>query len=162
MAGRERRTATASGQSTCSRPLSSGRLDLDELDARVGQALASRTYAELATVTADLPGGLPVTAPPRKPPRWLVNSAGRWGASGIVAPALLAAAFAVASLAGDGYGAVAFLVTSVYFLCWLSTGADMLWQWHSASLPAAERASGADTLAPLTGRQNPARSGSAR
>lgn len=94
-----------------------GRLDLDELDARVGQALASRTYAELATVTADLPGGLPVTAPPRKPPRWLVNSAGRWGASGIVAPALLAAAFAVASLAGDGYGAVAFLVTSVYFLC---------------------------------------------
>jgi hypothetical protein len=34
-----------------------GRLDQDELDARVGQALASRTYAELAALTADLPAG---------------------------------------------------------------------------------------------------------
>jgi Domain of unknown function (DUF1707) len=35
-----------------------GRLDKDELDARVGQALASRTYAELAALTADLPEGV--------------------------------------------------------------------------------------------------------
>jgi len=34
-----------------------GRLDKGELDARVGQALASRTYAELAALTADLPAG---------------------------------------------------------------------------------------------------------
>jgi hypothetical protein len=34
-----------------------GRLDKDELDVRVGQALASRTYAELAALTADLPAG---------------------------------------------------------------------------------------------------------
>jgi len=32
-----------------------GRLDKDELDTRVGQAFASRTYAELAAVTADIP-----------------------------------------------------------------------------------------------------------
>jgi len=32
-----------------------GRLDHNELDARVGQALASRTYAELAALTADIP-----------------------------------------------------------------------------------------------------------
>jgi hypothetical protein len=32
-----------------------GRLAKDEFDLRVGQALASRTYAELAVVTADLP-----------------------------------------------------------------------------------------------------------
>jgi hypothetical protein len=113
-----------------------GRLDIDEFDVRVGQALASRGYAELATVTADLPGGLPGTRPPRQPPRWLINSAVRWGAAGIVTPALLAAAFAVASVAGDEYGAVAFLIASVYFLCWLSTGANMLWEWHSMSLPA--------------------------
>ncbi len=31
------------------------RLDKDELDARVGQALTARTYTELAAVTADLP-----------------------------------------------------------------------------------------------------------
>src|SRR5579872_7266089 len=32
-----------------------GRLTQDELDGRIGQALAARTYAELATATADLP-----------------------------------------------------------------------------------------------------------
>jgi hypothetical protein len=35
-----------------------GRLNKDELDARVGQALAARTYAELAALTADLPAGI--------------------------------------------------------------------------------------------------------
>jgi len=33
-----------------------GRLTKDELDLRVGQTLASRAYADLAAVTADLPG----------------------------------------------------------------------------------------------------------
>ena len=44
-----------------------GRLDRDEFDARIGQAVASRTYGELAAVTADLPAEL-ITAPPRRPP----------------------------------------------------------------------------------------------
>ena len=35
-----------------------GRLGKDEFDMRVGQAFGSRTYAELAAVTADLPAGL--------------------------------------------------------------------------------------------------------
>ena len=34
-----------------------GRLVKDEFDARVGQALASRTRAELAVITADIPAG---------------------------------------------------------------------------------------------------------
>jgi hypothetical protein len=34
-----------------------GRLAKDEFDARVGQALASRTRAELAVITADIPVG---------------------------------------------------------------------------------------------------------
>jgi len=46
-----------------------GRLAKDEFEARVGQALASRTYADLAAITADLPAGLTGTAPPRKPVR---------------------------------------------------------------------------------------------
>ena len=37
-----------------------GRLTKDELDLRVGQALAPRTYAELGALTADLPAGLHV------------------------------------------------------------------------------------------------------
>ena len=45
-----------------------GRLTKGELDVRVGQALASRTYGELAALTADLPPG-PAAAPPRKPAR---------------------------------------------------------------------------------------------
>jgi uncharacterized protein DUF1707 len=36
-----------------------GRLDKDEFDARVGQALTARTYAELAAVIADLPATQP-------------------------------------------------------------------------------------------------------
>ena len=44
-----------------------GRLTKDELDARVGQALASRTYRELATLTADIPAGLIAAPLQRKP-----------------------------------------------------------------------------------------------
>ena len=46
-----------------------GRLTKDELDMRVGQTLASRTYADLAAVTADLPAGLASAEPVRKPTR---------------------------------------------------------------------------------------------
>lgn len=46
-----------------------GMLTKAELDARVGQALASRTYAELAAVTADLPAGLAGLQPVRMPAR---------------------------------------------------------------------------------------------
>lgn len=41
-----------------------GRLAKDEFDLRVGQAFASRTYAELAAATADLPAGPPAAQPP--------------------------------------------------------------------------------------------------
>ena len=44
-----------------------GRLDRDEFDARIGQALASRTYGELAAITADIPAEL-TGALPRRPP----------------------------------------------------------------------------------------------
>jgi len=44
-----------------------GRLDRNEFDARIGQALASRTYGELAAITADIPAEL-TGALPRHPP----------------------------------------------------------------------------------------------
>jgi uncharacterized protein DUF1707 len=44
-----------------------GRLTKDEFDARVGQTFASRTHAELAVLTADLPAG-PVEAQPLAKP----------------------------------------------------------------------------------------------
>jgi hypothetical protein len=42
-----------------------GMLAKDEFDLRVGQAFASRTYAELAAVTAGLPAGPAAAQPPR-------------------------------------------------------------------------------------------------
>jgi hypothetical protein len=41
-----------------------GMLDRDEFGQRLGQALTSRTHAELDTVTADLPAGLAAAQPP--------------------------------------------------------------------------------------------------
>ena len=43
-----------------------GMLAKDEFDLRLGQALAARTYAELAAATADLPA-MPIAAEPPKP-----------------------------------------------------------------------------------------------
>ena len=45
-----------------------GRLGKHELNARVGQALAARTYADLAALTADLPAGLAAAEPRTSPP----------------------------------------------------------------------------------------------
>ncbi len=42
------------------------RLDGDEFDLRVGRALGSRTYADLAALTADLPAGLTRAQPRRR------------------------------------------------------------------------------------------------
>jgi hypothetical protein len=70
-----------------------GRLTKDELDERLGQALAARTYAELAALTADLPPGLAGVQLERKPavPRRAV----RWGAAALAALLLAIAAVAV-------------------------------------------------------------------
>jgi hypothetical protein len=76
-----------------------GRLDKDELDDRVGQTLAARTYAELATVTADIPAGPASAPPPRRAGRPLrragrplaSRSAVKWGlvgAGAMIPPAM--------------------------------------------------------------------------
>lgn len=71
-----------------------GRLTKDELEARAGQAFISRTYADLAGVTADLPTRLmAVQSEPRpvqaRPP---VNSSSRTAAT-IVATVVMLTAF---------------------------------------------------------------------
>ena len=52
-----------------------GQLTKDELDERAGQALAARTYADLAALTADIPPRPPQPGRPARPPR---SAAGRW------------------------------------------------------------------------------------
>ncbi len=80
-----------------------GRLTKDELEARVGQAFASRTYAELAALTADIPAdsltASPAAAgsaaggpPPSRPARTMARAARRSGICLLVAVALVEAA----------------------------------------------------------------------
>jgi hypothetical protein len=71
-----------------------GRLTEDELDARAGQVYASRTYAELAEVTADIPVGLTRVQPARDP--WRAAKA----ACGVVYALILPGLFTLAVLPG--------------------------------------------------------------
>ena len=61
-----------------------GRLTRDELDARVGQASIARTYAELGTLTADLPAGRAAMWPPREAAEAQTRPAAQTGAGVIV------------------------------------------------------------------------------
>ena len=63
-----------------------GRLAMDEFDLRIGQALTSRTCAELAALIADIPAGPTGAQPPRlaqnagnkKPPAAVLGSIAVW------------------------------------------------------------------------------------
>jgi hypothetical protein len=52
-----------------------GRLARDELDARAGRALAARTYADLAALTADIPAAARLPRPPAPARRPLARAA---------------------------------------------------------------------------------------
>jgi len=93
-----------------------GRLTKDELDTRAGQALAARTYAELAALTADIPPD-PAAAGPVRPPaparrRPLARAAAQSGSCLIIA----AAAIWAAGVAGpDGSGLNRLCALVAYF-----------------------------------------------
>ena len=72
-----------------------GRLTKDELDARVSQTLAARTYSELADVTADIPARSNLAEPPQparaqaaQPVKWTASRPVKSGATVIAAMAL--------------------------------------------------------------------------
>ena len=78
-----------------------GRLVKDELDIRAGQTLSSRTYAELAAITADIPVA-PIEPPPLRPPLRAVRTDVRkpvnkkavaWSTCAVVLPPAMGAAF---------------------------------------------------------------------
>jgi hypothetical protein len=81
-----------------------GRLTKDELDLRVGQVLASRTYADLDTLTADIPDGVIIAQPSaedaREPGRMLsFKTAARVGAVG-ASPSMASAAVVLVQSSG--------------------------------------------------------------
>jgi len=91
-----------------------GRLTMGELDVRVGQALAARTHAELAAVTAGIPAGSdlarppkPARAQPQRPGNRLVNP----GVCVITATTLAAGIWA-----GLVAGAAAAVIVAIFML----------------------------------------------
>ncbi len=102
-----------------------GGLVKDEFEARIGQTFGSRTYAELADVTAGLtrarPARNPARAPAgkaaaRDPARARAKKAAAWGAYGIVLPALFAAVIV------SGYANIVAAIARtavIYLVFWL-------------------------------------------
>ena len=113
-----------------------GRLAKDEFDLRVGQALGSRTYADLAALTADLPAWPAAVTPPR--PDWARGEPRipRGGVVLTVATVVYAAVWPLAFLLpwnseGEPQG-VLWLVpwtTFCYSLLLLMTGTPILADW---------------------------------
>jgi hypothetical protein len=125
-----------------------GRLIKDEFDLRVGQTLTARTYAELATLTADLPAGLADVAPPGRGAGRPVSNVARAGvcvAMAVAAPVVLS--FSI--------GRAAFLLfTPFYFMALAVLGAETLVSWQdrrSGGRPPRRPAPGADGTAPASG-----------
>jgi Domain of unknown function (DUF1707) len=93
VAGCDRLTAGYAGREdvieTLKNAFVDGRLTADELNLRVGQALAARAYADLAALTADIPPAPAATGPTRPPAparrRPLARAAARSGACLIIA-----------------------------------------------------------------------------
>jgi hypothetical protein len=114
-----------------------GRLTKEEFDTRVGHALASRTHAELAAITADIPVGPMADQPAGRPDR----RAGRpdrpalgvkSGVCVTASAAVLAAVLWVAAWsAGSAAAAAAALALSgVVIFTLFVTGYQMRESWH--------------------------------
>ena len=113
-----------------------GRLAKDEFDQRIGQTFASRTYTDLATVTADTPLG-PVgpaaVPPPRRPARTLTRAgkAAAWCLYSIVMTVI----FTIAVVPGRTSVEVT-VVTAVviYSVFWLLGGLILIAARHGRLL----------------------------
>ena len=126
-----------------------GRLTKDELEARAGQAFASRTYAELATLTADLPADSPAAGsaavrsavegsaagsaaegpPPGTPARTMAKAVGRTGICLLGAVALAEGAFLTGNFLLIVAACFALIAASGFF------GYGILDAWQQRALP---------------------------
>ena len=94
-----------------------GRLTKDELGARVDQVYASRTYAELAEVTADIPIGLTGARPPRDP--WRATKVA-WGVVyALILPGLMTLAVLPGGPAPTTVREVVTVSAVVYAIFWV-------------------------------------------
>jgi Domain of unknown function (DUF1707) len=111
-----------------------GRLTKDELDGRVGQTLASRTYGELAGLTADLPTGLTAAPPPQMPARARTRPpTGKVVAGAVLVippPAMVLATFLTLRAGSESLVPTCALLLIIYFMVWTVAGAQMFANWH--------------------------------
>jgi hypothetical protein len=114
-----------------------GRLTKDEFDSRVGEAIAARTYADLATLSADLPAMPPAArlarkpVPPPKPvPARPANNPVKNGARVIAATTLLTGGVWAGALLSQtdsqALGGLVFAVTFLWFGIVMLVGSVML------------------------------------
>jgi hypothetical protein len=107
-----------------------GMLTKDELDIRLGQTLASRTYADLAVLTADIPAGLADTPVPaalrREPARSPARNAAKFAACAAIGPGLVAAG----AEAGSDLGRWLFAFAMVYLMSSIVAGMVMIDAWQ--------------------------------
>jgi hypothetical protein len=113
-----------------------GRLTKDEFDVRIGRALASRTYADLASLTADIPARpaarpvRPTREPARMPAR---HSNGRKAVAAAVVCALVAApgigGVAGAMEAGAHAVGLVFMIVLACLMAIPAAGIFMLYSW---------------------------------
>jgi uncharacterized membrane protein len=95
-----------------------GRLTSDELDTRVGQALASRTRAQLTAITADIPVG-PIAVRSARRGLSVKSGVGVTASAAVLAAVLWAAAWSAGSAAA---AAAAFALSGVVILTLFVTG----------------------------------------
>jgi hypothetical protein len=108
-----------------------GRLTKDELEARVGQTLASQTYGELAALTADLPGGLARTQHGRSPVRAKARPPASVAVILFPAGFFASAGLVHAVFTGNDRLVMAFIMPAfISLVAWIVAGVMMVDSWH--------------------------------
>jgi Domain of unknown function (DUF1707) len=107
-----------------------GLLAKDEFDRRVGRTLASRTYADLAAVTAGITAGPRASKPSR--PLTRAENAAAWGVCGFIVSAVLTV---VVIPAGTTKAGVVGTAAAICALSWLLAAIMMLAARHRGSRP---------------------------
>ncbi len=100
-----------------------GRLTKDEFDARVSKTSASRTYADLAVITADIPAGRAV-AESRRTPAWTPQPGVAWATGVIIAAVVLVSAVLI------GKGRLIYLAVAIVCGAAFVTAGQLLYSRH--------------------------------
>jgi hypothetical protein len=107
-----------------------GMLDKDEFDLRVAQTLTSRTYADLAALTADIPATVAAFQPPPRPAR---QAQERRFVKGLACALVVVPSTMVGLvlIAGHHLSPAAVILNIVVFACMVGVPATLLVMVHS-------------------------------